>query len=113
MRWRLKDVIKVKGENVAALEVEKVIRNIPSVTNVAVVGRRDDVYGEAPVAYVVLADGSNLTSDAIRQHCKEQLSSFKIPHEIHLVAELPVTSVGKVRKAELAKWAADRYTGMP
>lgn len=108
---RLKDVIKVKGENVAALEVEKVIRNIPSVTNVAVVGRRDDVYGEAPVAYIVLADGSDLTSDAIRKHCEEHLSSFKIPHEIHLIAELPVTSVGKVRKAELAKWAADSYTG--
>lgn len=109
---RLKDVIKVKGENVAALEVEKVIRNIPSVTNVAVVGRRDDVYGEAPVAYVVLADGSDLTSDAIRQHCQEYLSPFKIPREIHLIAQLPVTSVGKVRKAELAKWAADRYAGM-
>lgn len=110
---RLKDVIKVKGENVAALEVERVIRNLPSVANVAVVGRWDDIFGEAPVAYVVLDVESALTEDAIRSHCQAHLSVFKIPHDIHLIAEMPVTSVGKVRKVELAKWAALRSAGPP
>lgn len=104
---RLKDVIKVKGENVAALEVERVIGEIPSVNSVAVVGRRDDVYGEVPVAYVVLADNSDLTQEAIRRYCQTHLSSFKIPHDIHLIDEMPMTPVGKIRRVELVSWAAD------
>jgi acyl-CoA synthetase (AMP-forming)/AMP-acid ligase II len=103
---RLKDMIKVKGENVAALEVERVIGEISSVTSVAVVGRRDDVYGEAPVAYVVLEAGSALTEEDFRSYCQENMSSFKVPHDIHLIDEMPMTPVGKIRKVELKERAA-------
>lgn len=104
---RLKDVIKVKGENVAALEIERVIGEIPSVLCVAVVGRRDDIYGEVPVAYLVLADGSDLNADDVRAYCRERLASFKVPHEVHQVDEMPMTPVGKIRKFELSRRAAD------
>ncbi|MFC9833674.1 class I adenylate-forming enzyme family protein [Rhodococcus sp. NPDC127530] len=103
---RRKDMIKVKGENVAALEVERVIGDIPSVASVAVVGRRDDIYGEVPVAYVVLTEDSDLTEHDIRAYCEKSMSSFKVPHDIHLIDEMPMTPVGKIRKVDLRNWAA-------
>lgn len=106
LQGRLKDMIKVKGENVAAAEVERVISEIPWVMSVAVVGRRHDVFGEVPVAYVVRAEDCERGVEDILVHCREQLSSFKVPHDVHLISEMPMTSVGKIRKADLWKRAA-------
>lgn len=96
---RKKDMIKVKGENVAAGEVERVVRELPAVDDCAAVGVPDPILGERLVVFVVGVTKPDL--EAIRQHCARRLASFKTPSEVVAVPELPRTSIGKIRKAEL------------
>ncbi len=98
---RLKDMLKPSGENVAASEVERVIIDHPSVHKCAVVGLPDEVRMETVVAVVVPEDGADPTPEEIRAHCGEHLASFKVPSRVEFRRELPETSIGKTRKAEL------------
>jgi crotonobetaine/carnitine-CoA ligase len=98
---RLKDMLKPSGENVAASEVERVIIDHPSVHKCAVVGLPDEVRMETVVAVVVPEEGADPTADEIRAHCGEHLASFKVPSRVEFRRELPETSIGKTRKAEL------------
>ena len=80
----------VSGFNVYPVEVEEVIREVPGVTEAAVIGVEDHETGEAVVAYVVApgADAGAL-ADAVRAHCEQRLARFKQPSRIEVVAELP------------------------
>lgn len=101
---RLKDVIITGGENVYSAEVEAVIGGHPAVAEVAVVGRSDDRWGETPVAVVIPvagADPPDLDLDAVVEWCGDRLARFKHPRELVVVADLPRTALGKVRKHEL------------
>lgn len=102
---RTKDVIKVKAENVASAEVERVLITHPSVSDAAVVGVPDAVRDERIVAFVLLEPGHGLDVEALRAHCGESLARFKVPHEVHAVADMPRTSIGKIRKSELREKA--------
>ena len=95
---RLKDMIKRAGENIAASEVESVIKDYPGVFDVAVVGVPDAMRDEAIKAYVVLHEGSSIASEDIISWCSIRLAKFKVPSAIEFVAELPRTSVGKIQK---------------
>ena len=103
------DQMKVAGENVSAVEVELVLARHPGVFEVAVTARPDPVRTEVPVAHVVPAGtpSPDLVADLLAW-CAEQLSPAKRPQAIHLVDELPRTSVGKIRKFLLG---ADRRPG--
>ncbi|TDD70751.1 long-chain fatty acid--CoA ligase [Jiangella aurantiaca] len=102
---RRKDVIKVKGENVGAGEVERVLLEHPLVEECAAVGVPDPILGERLLAFVVLsagaAPGPAAEDDALREHCARRLAPFKVPSRIVPVPELPRTSIGKIRKAGL------------
>ena len=98
---RRKDVIKVKGENVGAGEVERVLLEHPLVEECAAVGVPDPILGERLLAFVVLAAGAAVDDDGLRAHCAERLASFKVPSRVVPVPELPRTSIGKIRKAGL------------
>ncbi|WP_153505639.1 class I adenylate-forming enzyme family protein [Cumulibacter manganitolerans] len=98
---RSKDVIKVKAENVASAEVERVLVTHPSVADAAVVGIPDSWRDERIVAFLLPAPGASIDVDEIRAHCLESLARFKVPHEVHVVDEFPRTSIGKIRKNEL------------
>jgi crotonobetaine/carnitine-CoA ligase len=100
---RKKDMIKRAGENVSALEVEAAIQEHPKVAECAVVGVPDAIRDEAVAAAVVLVAGERLQAEEIVEWCRERLSKFKVPTVVTLVAELPKTSIGKVRKNELRK----------
>jgi crotonobetaine/carnitine-CoA ligase len=111
------DVLKVAGENVSVVAVEHVLAEHPAVGDVAVVGVEDEVYDEVPVAFVVLRPGDALdpadTEDELRRWADDHLAPAKRPRDYHFVAELPRTSVGKIRKFLLeppqrAGAAADR-----
>ncbi|MHB8246015.1 MAG: AMP-binding protein [Acidimicrobiales bacterium] len=107
---RAGDMLKVGGENVAALEVERVIRTVRGVEEVAVVGAPDAMLDEVPVAFVLVdsalgvADRSAVR-DQIELTCKSELSSFKVPKDVYVVDELPRATLEKVAKAELRKLA--------
>ena len=104
---RKKDMIIRGGENVYPKEVENVISNIPDISEAAVVGKPDSVYGEEVAAFVVRKSQS-LKENNIFEYCRKNMAWFKCPKEIIFVDELPKNSVGKVQKSELRKMFRER-----
>lgn len=99
---RLKELVVVSGFNVYPQEVEDVIRELPGVREVAVIGVEDHDTGEAVVAYVVPADTEPAALvDAVRAHCAARLARFKQPSRVEVVDALPMTVTGKVQKGRL------------
>ena len=99
---RLKDMLKVGGENVAAIEVEAFLCEHPAVRLAEVVGRPDAALDEVPVAFVELRPGHQVTSDQIIEFCKGRIASYKIPRAVYFVNpdEWPMSAT-KVNKREL------------
>ena len=95
---RLKEMIKVLGESVSAASVEAAIAELPSVAEVAVTAMPDERSGEAIRAFVVPRSGEEVLKPEIRRHCATRLGKSRVPTEIHLVAALPKSGSGKVRK---------------
>ena len=98
---RTDDIIKTRGEKVSSVEVENALHEIAGIATAAVVGVPDDVLGQSVRAYVVLEEGSALTEQEIIRQARSRLEAFMVPSEICLVAELPQTESGKVRKKSL------------
>lgn len=99
---RLKDMLKVGGENVAAIEVEAFLCSHPAVKLAEVIGRPDDRLDEVPVAFVELDPGAEACAEEIVEWCQGRLASYKIPREIHVIeaAEWPMSAT-KVDKNRL------------
>jgi len=102
---RLKDMILSGGENIAGSEVERVLYEHGAVLEAAVVGRPDEKWGEAPVAYVALRPEATVTPDELVEHCRGQLARFKVPKDVVFVEALPRNPSGKVLKRELRERA--------
>jgi long-chain acyl-CoA synthetase len=98
---RLGDLILVSGFNVYPREVEQVLLAHPQVAEAAVVGVSDPVTGEAVLAYVVPAGGAPLSPEELSLYCGRNLARYKCPRTFEIVAELPRTAIGKVRKSSL------------
>ena len=98
---RMDDVIKSRGEKVAPAEVEAALRSSPGVLEAAVVGRPDEVLGQAIHAFVVVADHSQVTPSVLRAACCERLEPFMVPRAIEIVDTLPRTANGKIEKTAL------------
>jgi len=105
---RLKDMIISGGENVYSAEVEDVIYGHPAVSEVAVIGARDERWGERVVAIVALKEGAELDLDSLRDFAGARLARYKLPLELRLVDELPRNTTGKVLKHELRAPGAAR-----
>jgi fatty-acyl-CoA synthase len=102
---RSKDMIIRGGENVYPREIEEFLHTHPGVSDVQVVGVPDERYGEAVVAFVRPEAGARVDEDALRAHCRERIAHFKIPRDVHFVAEFPMTVTGKVQKFKLREQA--------
>lgn len=100
---RLKDMIKTGGLNVSSQEVERALQAHPDVVRAAVVGLPDDYWSEAVTAFVVLRAGATVSSEDLREHCKQSMAGYKVPKAVHLVDELPVDPQGKLLKRELRR----------
>lgn len=99
---RMDDVIKSRGEKVAPKEVESALVAIRGVREAAVIGVPDDVLGQAVKAFVVLDDGATLDAQTIQRECASRLESFMVPKYVEIVAELPKTDTGKIKKTGLS-----------
>lgn len=97
---RKKDIVLVSGFNVYPNEVEGVIAEHPDVIDVAVVGRPDESTGEVVCAYIS-ARIPTLTAQAIIEHCRQQLTGYKVPKFVEFREQLPKSPVGKILRAEL------------
>jgi len=98
---RKKDIIISGGENIASLEVERVIYELPQVLETAVVGIPHPKWQEIPKAFVALKKGETLTPEEIIAHCSKRLAKFKVPKEIEFIDALPRNPSGKVLKRQL------------
>ena len=99
---RVKELIIRGGVNINPSEVEQVLLALPDVADAAVVGRRHDVLGEVPVAFVVPGPDGVDTARALAA-CRARLSGFKVPDEIYPTPSLPRTASGKLARAVLAE----------
>jgi long-chain acyl-CoA synthetase len=97
---RKKDMILVSGFNVYPNEVEGVVAELDGVLEVAAVGKPHEKSGEIVKLFVVKSDPS-LTRDQIMQHCRDNLTNYKVPKAIEFRDELPKTNVGKILRREL------------
>ena len=98
---RLKELIKVKGMQVAPAELEDVIRSIPEVTDVAVIGIEHERDGEVPRAYVVTSS-SQLSPGQVENFVAERLSKFKhLKGGVAFVKEIPKSAAGKILRKDL------------
>ena len=91
-------VIKRAGENIAASEVETVIREHPGVFDCAVIGIPDAIRDEAILAVVVASDGTAVTAEDITAWCQQRLAHFRVPQFVRFRSKLPRTAVGKIQK---------------
>lgn len=97
---RKKDMILVSGFNVYPNEVESIIAACPGVLEVGVIGVPDANSGEAVKAVIVKNDDS-LTEKDVIDHCRKNLTNYKVPKLIEFRTELPKTNVGKILRREL------------
>ncbi len=103
---RKKDMLKSGGLNVYPTEVEHVVLQHPAVARCAVVGEADPKYGEVVVAWVVLKPHATLSTEELREFCRHELASYKLPKIVRLCESLPENFLGKVRRVELRGRAA-------
>ncbi|WP_308169535.1 AMP-binding protein [Acrocarpospora catenulata] len=103
---RRKDVIISGGENIASVEVERVLDGHPAVLESAVVGVPDDRWGEVPVAYVSVRPGCAVSPDELVAFVREHIAGFKVP-KAFVFGEIPKTSTGKLQKHVLRQRARE------
>ena len=97
---RKKDMILVSGFNVYPNEIEDVIAMHPGVLEVCAVAAPDEKSGEA-VRVVIVKKDPALTKDQVLEHCRKQMTGYKLPRIIEFWDELPKTNVGKVLRREV------------
>lgn len=107
---RKKDMILVSGFNVYPNEVEDIAASHPGVAEVAAVGWPDPNAGEIVKLFVVKKD-PNLTEKALIDHCRKELTAYKVPKQVEFRDELPKTNVGKILRRELRKEADQAANG--
>ncbi len=89
------------GENVYPREVEEFLYTHPDILEVQVFGIPDEKYGEIVCAWVQARSGADLTEDAVRSFCKENITHFKVPSAVRFVDEFPMTVTGKIQKFKM------------
>lgn len=107
IRDRAKDIIISGGENIASVEIERVLDAHPAVLESAVVGRADEKWGEVPIAFVTLRPNATTREHELIELVRQKLARFKAPKEI-IFGELPKTSTGKIQKSILRSKSIER-----
>ncbi len=112
LHWqgRLNDIIKTGGANVSPQEINTVVMQCPGVKIAATVGVPHDTLGEMVVACVVPEEGASVDEAAVRSFVGQQLSSYKVPRRVLMVAEsdFEMTASNKIKTAALREFAAKR-----
>ncbi len=109
---RTKDLIIRGGVNIAPAEIDAVLMSHPGLAEGAAVGVPDPVYGEEIVAFVVARGGETVRAEDVIAHCANALPAFKVPRAVRLVAALPRSDRGKIRREALRDlWCAEPGDG--
>jgi len=109
---RKKDMILVSGFNVYPNEVEGLVAEHPGVLECAAVPQADENSGESVALFVVKKD-PNLTAEALIEHCRAGLTSYKVPKHVYFRSALPKTNVGKILRRALRDELKAAATAQP
>jgi fatty-acyl-CoA synthase len=118
---RIKDMIIRGGENVYPREIEEFLYAHPKISDVQVIGVPDPKYGEEVCAWIRLREGEHATEEELREYCRGQIASYKIPRYVRFTTDFPTTVTGKIQKfkmreistAELGLTEASALQGPP
>jgi acetyl-CoA synthetase len=111
---RIDDVMNISGHRISTTEVESALVDHPDVAEAAVVGKNDDITGQAICAFVTLkstATGTPQLADGLRAHVSEKLGKFVYPKYLTFTQELPKTRSGKIMRRLLRDIAEGRMLG--
>ena len=100
---RKKDIIRRKGENISAREIEAVIESSGKAAEVAVIPVPSELGEDEVLACIVMKEGETITPEAVVDLCADRLADFKVPRYIRFRDELPKTSTERIAKHELRK----------
>jgi fatty-acyl-CoA synthase len=95
---RIKEMIRVGGENVAAAEIESVLLKHRAVKQAVAVGLADPRLAEVVAAFVELKIGEQATKNELIDFCRQHLASFKVPRLVQIVHDWPMTGAGKIHR---------------
>jgi len=104
---RLKNVVRVGGENVSSEEIENFLLSHSKVKYAEIIGVPDYKLDEVIMAFIELKEGEQCNEEEIINFCKGKIASFKIPRYVKFVKEFPMTASGKIKKYELREQAID------
>lgn len=104
---RIKDMIIRGGENISPKEVEDYLYKMPGVKDVQIIAITSQKYGEDVGAFIIPQQGIELTTEDIRDFCKNQIAHYKIPKYVFFVQEYPMTGSGKIQKFKLREMALE------
>ena len=99
---RRSDLIISGGENVYPAEIEAVLLSHPAVAEAGVCGQANAQWGQVPIAFVHLKDGSEVSTKDLLEYASTRLARYKQPHKMYIVEQLPRNSSGKLLRRELA-----------
>jgi fatty-acyl-CoA synthase len=100
---RKKEMIKSGGENIYPAEIERILRQFPQVREAAVVGRKDEKWGEVGRAFIATENNQDFCLEDLQQFCVKHLAKYKVPKEFILISELPKSDSGKILKRKLSE----------
>jgi acyl-CoA synthetase (AMP-forming)/AMP-acid ligase II len=109
---RLKDMLKVGGENVAALEIEAVLDTHPAVQLSQVVGVPHPRLAEVPAAFVQLKPGAAASESELIAFCQGKIAGFKVPRHVRFVSEWPMSTT-KIQKFALRERLVEELVSLP
>jgi len=95
---RIKEMIRVGGENVAAAEIESVLLKHDAVKQAIAIGMADARLAEVVAVFVELKSGQRASEAEIIGFCREHLASFKVPRRVKFITEWPMTGAGKIQR---------------
>jgi acyl-CoA synthetase (AMP-forming)/AMP-acid ligase II len=98
---RMKETISTGGEKVYPHEVEEILESHPKVEHACVIGVPDETWGSTVRAIIVPYEGEQLTQGEIIEWCRDKMTGFKRPKTVVFAAELPLSPVGKVMRAQV------------
>jgi long-chain acyl-CoA synthetase len=108
---RADDMIIAGGENIYPAEVEDALYEHPEVAEAAVVAAPHEIKGEAPVAFVVLEEGADISEDELRDFTLDHVATYAHPRRIWFIDELPRSATQKVQRYKLEEEVEERLDG--
>jgi len=100
---RKKELIKYKGYNIAPRMLEEILYKHPAVLGCAAVGKKDDVAGEIPVAFVSVKEGAKITAEELMEFVNGQVAPYKKLREIRFIEKMPLFASGKLNRRALVQ----------